>query len=181
MKLKLQELESALLTDNDVYEDVDMFGAGLSMEIDGEWSDPIRTDQSLHDSPKESSSSDSYHSASAATKRYHMLHLKFPSRCLFTVLLYYQKETLKKLCQMVSIQGDPHQRIATYMVEGLAALMAASGKYLYKALRCKEPPSSDRLAAMQILFEVCPCFKFGFMAANGAIIEAFKDEKRYIS
>ncbi|KAF2296622.1 hypothetical protein GH714_000645 [Hevea brasiliensis] len=70
------------------------------------------------------------------------------------------------------------QRIAAYMVEGLAARMASSGKYLYKALKCKEPPSSDRLAAMQILFEVCPCFKFGFMAANGAIIEAFKGEKR---
>ncbi|KAG0500051.1 hypothetical protein HPP92_000123 [Vanilla planifolia] len=31
---------------------------------------------------------------------------------------------------------------------------------------------------MQILFEICPCFKFGFMAANGAIAEAFKDEER---
>ncbi|KAK4758051.1 hypothetical protein SAY87_019352 [Trapa incisa] len=31
---------------------------------------------------------------------------------------------------------------------------------------------------MQILFKICLCFKFGFIAANGTIIEAFKDEKR---
>lgn len=63
------------------------------------------------------------------------------------------------------------------MVEGLAARVASSGKFIYRSLKCKEPPSSYRLAAMQVLFEVCPCFKFGFMAANGAIIEACKDEK----
>ncbi|CAI0395873.1 unnamed protein product [Linum tenue] len=85
---------------------------------------------------------------------------------------------ITELRQMVSVQGDPSSRIAAYMVEGLAAKIASSGKYLYKALKCKEPPSSDRLAAMQILFEICPCFKFGFMAANGAMIEAFKGEKR---
>ncbi|KAK6924259.1 Transcription factor GRAS, partial [Dillenia turbinata] len=79
---------------------------------------------------------------------------------------------------MVSIQGDRPLRIAAYVVEGLAARMAASGKGLYKALRCKEPSSWDCLIAMQILFEVCPGFKFGFMAANGPILEAFSDEER---
>ncbi|MBA0751831.1 hypothetical protein Gogos_000729 [Gossypium gossypioides] len=188
MKLKLQELKRALLADNDVYEDVDMFGAGLSMEIDGEWSDPIRTDQLLHDSPKESSSSDSYHSSISSNKEVSHASFKIPKQMLIHCAAVLSEGNIEEassiineLRQMVSIQGDPPQRIAAYMVEGLAARMAASGKYLYKALRCKESPSSDRLAAMQILFEVCPCFKFGFMAANGAIIEAFKDEKRYIS
>ncbi|KAL3572755.1 hypothetical protein D5086_026659 [Populus alba] len=55
MKLKLQELERALLNDND--ED-GMFGNSQSMEMDGEWSDPVQNGM-LHDSPKESSSSDS--------------------------------------------------------------------------------------------------------------------------
>lgn len=64
------------------------------------------------------------------------------------------------------------------MVEGLAARLASSGKVIYKALKCKEPPSFDRLAAMQILFEVCPCFKFGFMAANAAIMEAIRHERK---
>uniref|UniRef100_A0A0D6R702 Uncharacterized protein n=1 Tax=Araucaria cunninghamii TaxID=56994 RepID=A0A0D6R702_ARACU len=87
-------------------------------------------------------------------------------------------EIISKLRQMVSIQGDPMQRLAAYMVEGLVARIASSGAGLYHALKCKEPPDSDNLSAMQILFEVCPCFKFGFLAANGAICEAFKDDKK---
>lgn len=183
MKLKLQELERALLADNDVAEDDDMFGTGLSMEIDGEWSDPVRTEL-LHDSPKESSSSDSILSSTSCSKEVLHVSSRTPKNMLIECAAILSDGNIEEasaiineLRQKVSIQGDPPQRIAAYMVEGLAARMAASGKYLYKALRCKEPPSSDRLAAMQILFEVCPCFKFGFMAANGAMIEAFKDEK----
>lgn len=85
---------------------------------------------------------------------------------------------IAKLRETVSIQGDPMERLAAYMVEGLAARIASSGKGLYKALNCKEPPSIDTLSAMQILFEVCPYFKFGCMVANGAICEAFKDEQK---
>ena len=85
---------------------------------------------------------------------------------------------VSELRQTVSINGDPPQRLAAYLVEGLAARIAFSGKAIYKALRCKEPPSLDRLSAMQILFEVCPCFKFGFMAANGAILESIRNFDR---
>ncbi|KAG8499411.1 hypothetical protein CXB51_005908 [Gossypium anomalum] len=173
MKLKLQELERALLADNDVDGDDDMFGTGLSMEVDGEWSDPIRMVLIM-------TRQRSHHPRVLIS-----IALVTPKQMLIECAAILSEGHIEKasaiineLRQKVSIQGDPPQRIAAYMVEGLAARMAASGKYLYKALRCKEPPSSDRLAAMQILFEVCPCFKFGFMAANGAIIEAFKGEKR---
>ncbi|KAE8701802.1 Scarecrow-like protein 1 [Hibiscus syriacus] len=183
MKLMLQELERDLLADNDV--DVeDMFGAGLNMEIDGEWSGPIRT-ESIHEPPKESSSLD--YNLSRVSSHIEASHVssRTPKQMLIECAgilaegnIEVASAIINELRQLVSVQGDPPQRIAAYMVEGLAARVAASGKYLYKALKCKEPPSSDRLAAMQILFEVCPCFKFGFMAANGAIIEAFEDEKR---
>lgn len=85
---------------------------------------------------------------------------------------------IAQLNQVVSIYGDPMQRLAAYMVEGLVARMASSGRGLYKALRCKEPATKDLLSAMQILYEVCPYFKFGYMAANGAIAEAFQCEER---
>ncbi|KAB2040471.1 hypothetical protein ES319_D02G085700v1 [Gossypium barbadense] len=183
MKLKLKELERALLADNDVDGDDDMFGTGLSMEVDGEWSDPIRMG-SHHDSPKESSSSGTYIDSVSGNKEVSHVSSQTPKQMLIECAAILSEGHIEKasaiineLRQKVSIQGDPPQRIAAYMVEGLAARMAASGKCLYKALRCKEPPSSDRLAAMQILFEVCPCFKFGFMAANGAIIEAFKVQR----
>ncbi|KAJ0087253.1 hypothetical protein Patl1_08173 [Pistacia atlantica] len=171
MRLKLEELERALLDDNE------MLAAGQSMEIDGEWSDPVQN--------KESSSTDSNLSSICSSKEVSQISPRTPKQLLIDCAAALSEGNIEEataiineLRQMVSIQGDPPQRIAAYMVEGLAARMAASGKFLYKSLKCKEPPSSDRLAAMQILFEVCPCFKFGFMAANGAIIEAFKDEKR---
>lgn len=184
MRLKLQELERALLDDIDVDEDDEMFGSGQSMEIESEWSDPIQNTL-LHDSPKESSSADSNLSSISSTKEVTQISCRTPKELLIDCASALSdgnrdeaSAIINELQQIVSIQGDPPQRIAAYMMEGLAARMAASGKFLYKALKCKEPPSSDRLAAMQILFEVCPCFKFGFMAANGAIIEALKGEKR---
>ncbi|KAJ4951163.1 hypothetical protein NE237_027995 [Protea cynaroides] len=190
IRFKLQELERELLNDSD---DDETFVLDQSMDIDGEWADTIK-DVLLPNSPKESTSSDSNHSSISSNKEISILnHVSSPNpsrtpsakqllfECAAAISEGNMEEALAMITdlrQMVSIQGDPAQRIAAYMVEGLAARLAASGKCLYKALKCKEPPTMDRLSAMQILFEVCPCFKFGFMVANGAIIEAFEDEER---
>ncbi|CAK9216727.1 unnamed protein product [Sphagnum troendelagicum] len=88
------------------------------------------------------------------------------------------KVLIAQLNQAVSIFGDPMQRLAAYMVEGLVARIESTGERLYKTLRCKEAPTADLLSAMQMLYEVCPYFKFGYMAANGAIAEAFQNEER---
>lgn len=85
---------------------------------------------------------------------------------------------MDQLRQLVSVSGEPIQRLAAYMLEGLVARLASSGSSIYKALRCREPASSELLSYMHILYEVCPYFKFGYMSANGAIAEAMKDENR---
>ncbi|XP_057785890.1 scarecrow-like protein 1 [Salvia miltiorrhiza] len=164
LNLKLQELEKALLDDN-----------AATMEIDG----------NFLDSPKESSSSDSNLSSTTSGKEMVISGPLSRKHMLFECAAVVHNGDFKRassmisvLRQHVSIQGDPSERIAAYMVEALVARIAASGRGLYRALKCKEAPSSDRLSAMQVLFEVCPCFRFGFMAANGAILEAFRDEKR---
>ncbi|KAK7410657.1 hypothetical protein VNO78_01616 [Psophocarpus tetragonolobus] len=191
MRLKLQALERALLDDSDAEkeeeeEEEDIFEVVQSMEIDpyiAEWADSMQN-MLLHDSPKEYSSSDSNISSISSTKQISQTS-RSPKQLLYQCAIALSEgneeegsSMINNLRQMVSIQGEPSQRIAAYMVEGLAARLAESGKSIYKALRCKEPPSSDRLAAMQILFEVCPCFKFGFVAANGAITEAVKDDTK---
>ncbi|GMH00887.1 hypothetical protein Nepgr_002726 [Nepenthes gracilis] len=182
MRLKLQELERALLVDDDAVVSLDHLG----MELEGEWTSPIGC-LTLQNSPKESSSSDSNLSSISSNKQVTLLPPlpRTSKELLFDGATAISEGNLERaaavineLRQTVSIQGNPSQRIAAYMVEGLAARLAASGKILYKALKCKEPPSSDRLAAMQILFEVCPCFNFGFMAANGVIMGAFRSEKK---
>lgn len=78
---------------------------------------------------------------------------------------------------MVSVSGEPIQRLGAYMLEGLVARLASSGSSIYRALRFKEPETADLMSYMHVLYEACPYFKFGYMSANGAIAEAMKDEK----
>lgn len=166
LRLKFQELKKALFEDDD---------HSHRMEIDGE----------SFDSPKESSSSDSNLSITTTNNETTALTPQSVKCMLFDCASLIHNGDFKEasnminvLRQHVSIQGDPSERISAYMVEALVSRMAVSGKGLYRALRCKEAPSNDRLSAMQVLFEVCPCFRFGFMAANGAILEASRDEER---
>ncbi|KAG7957839.1 hypothetical protein I3843_11G195100 [Carya illinoinensis] len=92
--------------------------------------------------------------------------------------MYTAEWLMSELRQMVSVSGEPIQRLGAYMLEGLVARLASSGSSIYKALRCKEPASAELLSYMHLLYEVCPFFKFGYMSANGAIAEALKDENR---
>ncbi|MCD7446573.1 DNA topoisomerase 2-associated protein pat1 [Datura stramonium] len=85
---------------------------------------------------------------------------------------------ISELRQMVSVSGEPIQRLGAYILEGLVARLAASGSSIYKSLECKQPASFELLSYMHILHEICPYFKFGYMSANGAIAEAMKDEQR---
>ncbi|KAH0869974.1 hypothetical protein HID58_076996 [Brassica napus] len=86
---------------------------------------------------------------------------------------------MEKLRQMVSVSGEPIQRLGAYLLEGLVAKLASSGSSIYKSLnRFPEPASTELLSYMHILYEVCPYFKFGYMSANGAIAEAMKEENR---
>ncbi|XP_010547221.1 PREDICTED: scarecrow-like transcription factor PAT1 isoform X2 [Tarenaya hassleriana] len=86
---------------------------------------------------------------------------------------------IDELRLMVSVSGEPIQRLGAYLLEGLVARLSSSGSSIYKSLnRCPEPASTDLLSYMHILYEVCPYFKFGYMSANGAIAEAMKEENR---
>ncbi|KAI4374745.1 hypothetical protein MLD38_012705 [Melastoma candidum] len=79
---------------------------------------------------------------------------------------------------VVSITGEPIERLGAYMVEALVARREASGLNIYRTLRCREPEGKDLLSYMHILCDICPYLKFGYMAANGAIAEACRTEHR---
>lgn len=85
---------------------------------------------------------------------------------------------MSELRTMVSVCGEPIQRLGAYMLESMVARLASSGSSIYKALRCKEPTSNELFSYMYLLYEVCPFFKFGYLSANGAIVDAMKDEDR---
>ncbi|XP_060187886.1 scarecrow-like transcription factor PAT1 [Lycium barbarum] len=113
----------------------------------------------------------------------------FPRRDLKQVLIACAKAVsdgelltaqvlISELRQMVSVSGEPIQRLGAYVLEGLVARLAKSGSSICKSLRCKEPASFELLSYMHVLYEICPYFKFGYMSANGAIAEAMKYENR---
>ncbi|KAK1440004.1 hypothetical protein QVD17_05829 [Tagetes erecta] len=79
---------------------------------------------------------------------------------------------------LVSISGDPIQRLGAYMVEGLVARRELSGTNIYRALKCHVPEGKDLLSYMHILYDMSPYLKFGYMLANGAIAEACRNEDR---
>ncbi|KAG8073827.1 hypothetical protein GUJ93_ZPchr0006g45681 [Zizania palustris] len=89
---------------------------------------------------------------------------------------WYRDLVISELRNMVSISGEPMQRLGAYMVEGLVARLSSTGHTLYKSLKCKEPTSFELMSYMHLLYEICPFFKFGYMSANGAIAEAVKGE-----
>lgn len=86
---------------------------------------------------------------------------------------------MSHLNHMVSVSGEPIQRLGAYMLEGLIARLSASGSSIYKSLGCKEAiAGSELLSYMHLMYELCPYIKFGYMSANGAIADAMRDENR---
>ncbi|XP_061344318.1 scarecrow-like protein 13 [Gastrolobium bilobum] len=82
------------------------------------------------------------------------------------------------LGKMVSVAGDPMQRLGAYLLEGLRARFESSGSVIYKALKCEQPLSKDLMSYMHILYQVCPYWKFAYISANVVIGEAMQNESR---
>nr|QDL88541.1 chitin-inducible gibberellin-responsive protein 1-like isoform X4 [Cymbidium sinense] len=83
-----------------------------------------------------------------------------------------------KISDHVSIEGEPIQRLGAYVLGGLQARHKNSGSKIYRVLRCRQPESKELQSYMSNLHNVCPYIKFGYMAANGAIAEAVRDDNR---
>ncbi|KAA8537286.1 hypothetical protein F0562_027027 [Nyssa sinensis] len=80
--------------------------------------------------------------------------------------------------RMVSVSGDPIERLGAYMLEGLRARLLSSGSVICKKLNCKEPTSSELMSYMSVLYGICPYWKFAYVSANVVIGEAMKNETR---
>ncbi|XVF28037.1 hypothetical protein REPUB_Repub14bG0161000 [Reevesia pubescens] len=80
--------------------------------------------------------------------------------------------------KMVSVSGEPIQRLGAYVLEGLRARLESSGSNIYKALKCKEPTSTELMSYMHILFRICPYWKFAYTSANVVIKEVMEYEPK---
>ncbi|KAM7270092.1 hypothetical protein ACFE04_029306 [Oxalis oulophora] len=79
---------------------------------------------------------------------------------------------------MVSISGDPLQRLGAYMLEGLRARLELSGSMIYKSLKCEQPTSSELMSYMHILYNICPYWKLAYTSANAIIREVTVNEPK---
>lgn len=80
--------------------------------------------------------------------------------------------------QRVSVSGEPMELLGAYVLEGLRARLLSSGSIIYKKLKCNEPTSSELLSYMQVIYNMCPYYKFAYMSANVVIREAMMNENR---
>ncbi|CAL0322947.1 unnamed protein product [Lupinus luteus] len=189
----LLELENALMAPDDDEATTSNTSLADSGERHRYWSNEHQGSQYIQTQPSYVTSfrqsSDVVHAAKRQKSMDEVQLQGFPSSNLKQLLIACAKalsennmigfdQLIVKARSAVSINGEPIQRLGAYMVEGLVARTEASGSSIYRALRCKEPEGEELLSYMQMLFEICPYLKFGYMAANGAIAEACRNENR---
>lgn len=88
--------------------------------------------------------------------------------------------SLSSLEQYVSIYGDPMQRVAAHMAEGLAARMELikDGYSRKLSQMAREASLTEIVQSTQVLYQWCLHFKFGYLAANASIAEACRNERK---
>ncbi|XVF11717.1 hypothetical protein REPUB_Repub08aG0051900 [Reevesia pubescens] len=80
--------------------------------------------------------------------------------------------------KMVSVSGEPIQRLGAYMLEALRARLEFSGSNICKALKCTEPTSSELTSYMHIFYNTIPYCKFAYISANIVIKEVMENEAK---
>lgn len=165
MNHRLQELEKELLGDEDD-------GDEVSVVTHSEWSETIQnligpTKTPISPSPTSSSSSCSSTSASPpipSTKQ----SLIDTAAAISEGNLAAATEIITRLQQVASPRGSSEQRLTAFMVSALKSRVnPTEHTYSMSELYGKEHKLST-----QMLYEVSPCFKLCFMAANLAILNA---------
>ncbi|KAF5731174.1 putative DELLA protein GAI [Tripterygium wilfordii] len=174
---RLQELEKHLLDDND-YDEGD--AVSVITNTNSEWSETIRSLSSsssptaISPSPTTSSTSLCSLSSSAATP----VSNCFKETVIEAATAIYDgkaeaaTEILTRLSQYANTKGNYEQRVTEYM---LLALKSRANS-LETMPPVAELYGEDHISSIQLLYDISPCFKHGFMAANHAILNATLDE-----
>uniref|UniRef100_A0A5B7ARP3 Putative scarecrow-like protein 8 n=1 Tax=Davidia involucrata TaxID=16924 RepID=A0A5B7ARP3_DAVIN len=173
MMNRLQELEKQLLEDND-----DEEGDAVSVITNSEWSDTIQnlispSQKSISLSPTSSSSSCSSSSASPPTTICPKQSVMEAASAISEGKTEVAMEILTRLNQLSNVKGSSEQRLTAYMASALRSRVSPT----------EYPPplaelySKEHADSTQMLYEVSPCFKLGFMAANLVILEATSDQQ----
>lgn len=175
MNHRLQELEKQLLDDNDE-EDGDPVSA-ITNNSNSEWSETIQnlispnqtTQKPVSPSPTSSSSSSSSSSvASPATSACSKQSLMEAASAISEGKLEAACEILTRLTHVSNPRPNSEQRV----VEFLASALKSRVNPVENPPAVMELFSQEHAASTQLLYDLSPCFRLGFTAANQAILEA---------
>ncbi|PHU14161.1 hypothetical protein BC332_15366 [Capsicum chinense] len=170
MMNRLQELEKELLEDS--YGDEE--DTGSIVTNNNEWSETIKnliTPSSNHLSPASSTSSCSS-SIESPTITSPKQSVVAAATAITDGKTNVAVDILTRLSQVADIRGSSEQRLTAYMVSALKSRVNFT-EYPPPVL---ELQSKKHAISAQNLYELSPCFKLGFMAANLAILEAVVDQ-----
>ncbi|KAJ8547597.1 hypothetical protein K7X08_011183 [Anisodus acutangulus] len=162
MMNQLQELEKRLLDDEDEDDTV-------SIVTNNEWSETIQNlitgNQLSPASSCTSSCSSSMESPPVSSPKKSIVDA---STAISEGKNDVALQILTRLGHVVNVSNSSEQRLITYMVSALRSRVNSTEH----PLQVLELQSKEHVTSVLNLYEVSPCFKLGFMAANLAIIEA---------
>lgn len=169
MMNRLHELEKQLLEDNNEEEE-DTVSAVTNND---EWSETIKnliTPTSNHLSPASSTSScsSSMESPPVSSPRQSIVEA---ATAIIDGKTNVAVQILTRLAQVADVRGSSEQRLTAYMVSALRSRVNST-EYPPPVMELR---SKEHAVSAQNLYEISPCFKLGFMAANFAIVEAVAD------
>lgn len=165
MMNRLQELEKALLDDDDDQNEEAVTAA--SVVTNSEWSDTIqRLIGSDHNTVSPASSSSSCSSSSFTSAKQ---SLSEAATAISEGKFETASEILTRVNKVSNTQGTSEERLMAYMTSALKTR-------INRTEITQDLYGKDHQVSIQMLFEVSPCFKLGFMAANLAILEAIPDD-----
>lgn len=169
MMNRLHELEKQLLEDNNEDEE-DTVSVVTNND---EWSETIKnliTPISNHLSPASSTSScsSSMESPPVSSPKQSIVEA---ATAITDGKTNVAVQILTRLAQVADVRGSSEQRLTAYMVSALRSRVNST-EYPPPVM---ELHSKEHAVSAQNLYEISPCFKLGFMAANLAIVEAVAD------
>ncbi|GMI75537.1 SCARECROW-like 8 [Hibiscus trionum] len=176
MMNQLQELEKQLLDD-----DNDGEGDAVSVitNTNSEWSETIQNLMSssspnnpIASSTTSSSSSSSTSSVASPASTCSKQTIMEAASAISEGKTDVANEIITRLAQLANAKGNSEQRLMACMLLALKSRLNSVGN---------TPPvaelfSKEHAAATQLLYDMSPCFKLGFMAANQAILDATLDQ-----
>jgi hypothetical protein len=173
---QLQELEKQLLDDDD---DDNQEGDAVSVitNTNSEWSETIHnliTSSSCNNPISPSPTSSSSSSFSTVTTPVSKQTVIEAASAIYEGKTDVYTEILTRVSLVSSPGGNSEQRLIEYMLMALKSRLNSSEN----TTSVMELYSKEHVDATQLLYDLSPCFKLGFMAANLAIIDATREQEQ---